>query len=123
MLTKIPETYAAFTTPAVPLMSPCNVSSSALHHERMLGHLVATLGVTVFATVPVSFVLGHLLHRVFPSRETGLSGDVGLLVTMGIGMVIGYAHHALLRLIPLSSLYPYFGHKIEETVAAFRKVT
>lgn len=118
MFTKIRETYLALTTPEIRSSFP--ETGTMTQHPTALQHWIASLGVFLFGTFPLSLMASYLLHRLFHLGDMS-PGSMNPVVTMVLGLGIGYAHHAILTAMPMTALYPFFGHKVMETLAALRK--
>ncbi|MFQ5898232.1 MAG: hypothetical protein ACE5JN_08290 [Candidatus Methylomirabilia bacterium] len=121
---KIRETVEAFRT------APFTHDEKLDQYEQELrsrfekkepANTAINIAVLVVVVLPCSYLLALLLSKVF-----SLSTDVGGIVTSMVLTYLLFAAHGRLfdklqEVIPFYKLNPYFGSKLEETIAAFRR--
>ena len=125
--TKIRQTVAAFRRPA----DPSYADKIRARHSWQQHHTTKSmeskpnfavrLAVLLGIVLPVSYLLSVALQRAF-SFDAMMTG---MITSAVLTFIIGNIHGAVMRrieqIIPSHELNAFFGSKLEETAAAFRR--
>ena len=121
--TKIKETVAAFRTPRVGRTMQDEIDEHAqMMQESVSGKtpkIIVRFGVYVAAVLPSSVLIAAILEKL--TRFDGAKlGATGILVGGLVAFLIKSFHDDLITRIPFHKLNPFFGNKLDETIAALR---
>ncbi len=126
MLTKINEVVAAFRETSFP--DPTMQEQIDAHGEELQRRFeeahnkpaakVIRGGVFLVAVIPTSMLIAAMLARL--KLPVATYGAIGILLGGMVGWLMGSLHEELLRKIPFHKLNPFFGNKIDETIATLR---
>ncbi len=117
---KIRETVAALQSKPTPTLTAYEQELKSRFEAKAPANIAVNLGVRLAVVIPALLLLNALLSQVFHvSTET--TGMLSVVLAYVIAVIHPKIIDGLFGPIPFHKLNPYFGSKLEETIAAFRR--
>jgi hypothetical protein len=124
LFNKLKQTVAALKRNVVEPMPHEKAEAYGLEFHRSASNekpvRIVRTGVVVAIVIPSAFLLTAILHQLTSLTGKNL-GALSILVGFGLGYAINKLENVFVERVPFHKLNPFFGSKLEETIAALRK--